>query len=310
MTAEANAEELINVVCRDLLGSPAQRELFTAGIGRVHGLRLHDCRDVVVKIHPAATSLTKLQATHQAQLSLVDAGFPCPRPVIAPASLPGHGPITVEYLVTGGGPGRPRTAAHRTAMVEAFHWHSDLLRAQPASGMLREPPGWADLRTRASIWPRPHDPTLRFAACPEVRWIDELAAAALDELRRFSGPVILAHCDWESQNMLFNGPRLHVVFDWDSLLVERAACLVGLAAGCHTAQGEPGVSDSPSTADVELFLDLYAEASGRPWTRADRRAAAASALWLRAYNARIEQASAIATSWPWSTALSADYLGV
>jgi hypothetical protein len=192
-------------------------------------------------------------------------------------------------------------------MVQAFHWHTELLRDQAVPAELRQPPGWADLRPRTGIWPQPHDPALRFAADPEARWIDELASAALDELRRFAGPVALAHCDWESQNMLFDAARVHIVWDWDSLLAERAACLVGFAAGCHTAQGEPRMSDAPSSGDVALFLDEYAEVSDRPWVKAERRAAAASALWLIAYNARIEQATAAADR-PWSAALSADYL--
>jgi len=308
MTTSGDAEQLINVVCRDLLGSAAQQEIFISiRVSSVYGVRLADGRDVVIKVHPTSGSLTRLRAVHRLQLKLADTGFPCPRPVIAPVSLPGHGPIAVEYMVTGGEPGRPRDPAHRRAMVEAFHWHTELLRDQPATAELLEPPGWADLRTRPGIWPAPHDPALRFEADPDASWIDDMAGAALAALRPFSEPVTIAHCDWESQNMRFDNARVHVVWDWDSLLAGRASCLIGFAAGCHTAQGRQGISDAPTVAEVSLFLDEYAEVSGRSWTTARRRAAAASALWLIAYNARIEHASAAADK-PWSTALSIDYL--
>jgi Ser/Thr protein kinase RdoA (MazF antagonist) len=292
VTSEPDSDGLLSLVCQTLLDSSPDRLWFAAGqVNRVYGLRLHDGRDVVIKLHLTAMPLTRLRATHRAQMRLADANFPCPRPIIAPARLPGHGTVTVEEMVTAGGPGRPHTDAHRRAMVEAFCWHHDLLRDQRVTAALRRPPAWADVRPRVHLWPRPHVPALRFRAERQARWIDNLARTAYAELSGFSDSITIAHCDWESQNMRFEDDRVRVVWDWDSLLAERTACLVGFAAACHTAQGEAGIPDAPKPAEVARFLDSYADISGRRWTKPRRSAAAAAALWLIAYNARIEQAS-------------------
>ncbi|MEU8983088.1 phosphotransferase [Streptomyces sp. NPDC048309] len=308
MTLDESSEDLLARICPDMMGSAVDHLLFRVErVGKVLGVRLEDGREVVVKMHPPGTSLARLRAVHSARAVLTDAGFPCPEAVLAPVRLPTGPADTVERLVTGGGAGRPRSSEHRRAMVEAFSWHMELLHDYPARSVLREAPAWANVGSRPGLWPPPHDPALRFHAIPETRWIDDLASTALGELRTYHGPFALAHCDWEAQNMVFDDGRVHAVWDWESLLTARRACLVGFAAGCYTAQHSP--ADAPSPPEVGLFLDEYAEVSGSPWTKRDRRAAAAATLWLISYNARFEHAAGVASG-PWLTALTADYLNV
>jgi len=78
--------------------------------------------------------------------------------------------------------------------------------------------------------------------------------------------------------------RLHVVHDWDSVIVQREATIAGAASAVYTAGGAPNTSASVSQS--EAFLAAYETARGRPWTTEERELCWAAGLWVRLFNAK------------------------
>lgn len=114
--------------------------------------------------------------------------------------------------------------------------------------------------------------------------LDETARRVRTRLRRAALPEVVGHGDFESQNIRWNGDRLHVVHDWDSAVARPEAAIAGLAAAVFPAGGP---EDRPATvAETERFLDGYARARRRPWTREESEVAWAARLWVLAFNAK------------------------
>lgn len=97
-------------------------------------------------------------------------------------------------------------------------------------------------------------------------WIDESARRVRDLLSAYEAPL-----------------RLVAVHDWDSVIAQPEAAIVGLAAAVWAAQGSPG--GAATVAQTEQFIDAYQTASGH-WSEHDRAAAWAAGLWVRLFNAK------------------------
>src|SRR6185436_19775478 len=87
--------------------------LFRAGrIDAVYGVRAAVGRRLVVKAHRPPADLGARRAVVRAQTALVEAGFPCARPVAGPIEVEGR-TVTVETLLDAGAPADPRDPAIR-----------------------------------------------------------------------------------------------------------------------------------------------------------------------------------------------------
>jgi|SRR5690242_12096212 hypothetical protein len=90
--------------------------------------------------------------------------------------------------------------------------------------------------------------------------------------------------DWYSQNLRWTDRRLHVVHDWDSVVAQPEAAIIGAAAAIWPGTGTPG--EVATVAQTEDFLTAYQEAAGQTCTDEEIRAAWAAGLWTRAFDAK------------------------
>jgi hypothetical protein len=74
-----------------------------------------------------------------------------------------------------------------------------------------------------------------------------------------------------------------VVHDWDSVIAQPEAAIVGLASAVWAAQGGPG--EAASVRQSEAFIQDY-ERECSSWSEQDRAAAWAAGLWVRLLNAK------------------------
>lgn len=269
--------------CRRWLGAPPAAELFRSGyLSAVTGLRLADGRKVVVKVRPGLPRLTGCAAVHRA---LWTAGFPCPEPLVDLQPLDGYA-ATAEALVPDADQPPPRS--------EPARWSASglarLVKLAPDPGSvpsLAPSPSFAGWdHTEPGLWPAPEDLDVDLNACPGPRWLDRVAAAVRDQLRGHRGDPVIGHGDWHPENLVWHGPLLLAVHDWDSVICQPEPAIAGLAAASFLGLGGPA-----PLADVEdsaAFLDAYQEARGRSWDSGDYAACWAAGLWQRVFDARTQ----------------------
>ena len=81
----ANVDERLAAWCRRQLGSaPVERFFGADHLSQVHGLRLADGREVVLKLRGRQELLLGCHAVHRA---VWEAGIPCPEPLVGPQPL-------------------------------------------------------------------------------------------------------------------------------------------------------------------------------------------------------------------------------
>jgi hypothetical protein len=267
--------------CQQQLGTPIE-ELFPPRnhLSQVIGVRLDDGREIVIKSRP---DQPRIAACTDVQRHLAALGYPCPHVLAGPAAI---GPLvaTAETHVPGGEiltSGDRLAERYATALAE-------LVRLAPAAETMRArldpPPTWVWWdHDEVGIWaPRDDGPEdlNEFTAPP---WLEQLARRVRDRLGRDTSRHVVGYADFEAQNLRFQGGRLLVVHNRDSLTVRRESMIVGAAAAVYTASGQ---SLSEATVEqTEAFLDAYEHARGAPLNQADRGACWAAGLWVRAYNA-------------------------
>jgi Phosphotransferase enzyme family len=267
--------------CTRWLGAPPAAELFEAGwLSTVKGLRLTDGREVVVKVRPREPRLAGCAVVHRA---LWAAGFPCPEPLVDLQPLDGYA-ATAETLVPDAG--QPPPAGELAVLSAAALARLVELAPDPGSvPSLAPSPSWAGWdHAGPGLWPAPEDRDVDLNAGPGPPWLDRVAAAVRDRLRRPAGRPVIGHGDWHPENLGWQGRRLIAVHDWDSVISQCEPEIAGLAAaGFLGLGGPPGVA---SVADSAAFLDAYQQERGCRWTAADRAACWAAGLWQRAFDAK------------------------
>jgi len=275
------AMDALTVWCTRWLGAPPAAELFEAGyLSTVKGLRLTDGREVVVKVRPYGSRLAGCAVVHRA---LWTAGFPCPEPLVDPQPLDGQ-VATAEKLVLD--VDQPPPESELAALSAAAL--ARLVELAPDPGTvpsLAPSPSWVGWdHAEPGLWPTPEDRDVDFNACREPQWLDRVAAAVRDLLRRHAGDLVIGHGDWYPENLRWQGPRLTAVHDWDSVICQPEQAVAGFAAATFL-----GIDGSPGMASVEdsaAFLDAYRRARGCSWTSADHAACWAAGLWQRAFDAK------------------------
>jgi Ser/Thr protein kinase RdoA (MazF antagonist) len=102
------------------------------------------------------------------------------------------------------------------------------------------------------------------------------AAGRVDDLGLRDWPVQIGHSDWHPGNMLFDGPKVVAVIDYDSARLMPRVIDVGNGALQFSVQRTNDDIDRwPAEADEKryrAFFEGYASATGGPLTRAERQA--------------------------------------
>ncbi len=266
------------------LGAPVAECLFyRTSVGSVAGVRLDDDRRVVVKAHQPHVAGARLYAVRDVMAALAAAGFPCPRPLVAPAPL-ASGLATAEDLIDRGElrdghePAVRRELARRLAELVA------LVEVTPS----REPLGasWFSGLPAERLWPRPHSPLFDFERTREgAGAIDAIAAEARRVPR--AGARVVGHFDWRAEHVRFDGDRAVAVYDWDSMHVDLEPVVVGAAAHAFCADWErDDVPAAPSVDELRAFVSEYEDARGGRFADNERRTLAGSLVYSLAYTAR------------------------
>jgi len=272
--------------CREhLRAGVAAYELFASSVGSVHGLRLTDGRRVVLKAHRRETDVYHLAAIQRVQGALADAGFPAPRPLLAPTPI-AQGIAVVETLIDEG----ERADAHDPLIRRAVA--GGLVRVIETARSIPRPPGlvaWRDASER--LWHRPHDRRFDFAGTAHsAGWIDRLAAQARRQLdEHAAGPVVIGHGDWRVEHLRFHRGALSAVYDWDSLALGPEPAFAGAAAHAFTADWTIDTPRQvPQLEESLAFLDDYQHARAARFSHHERRVARAALVLAMAYGARCQ----------------------
>ena len=271
--------------CGEHLGSPPAAELFRSGhLSAVIGLRLADNRAVVVKVRPDSP---RIAACAEVQRHLFESGYPCPEPLTGTAPF-GDDVATAETYVPGGAM-LPAAGRPARAFAEAFARLVTLAPRPAEVPALDPPPSWAAWNhAEAGLWPHPEDPDVNLNEVAGPAWIDDTGRRARDRLRAGASEAVIGHCDWLAGNLRWNGDKLLVVHDWDSVTADSEAVLVGFAAALYSAVS---VKELATVEETERFLVAYRDARGREFSADELERSWAAGAWTRAYDAKYQHAA-------------------
>ncbi|MDQ6779335.1 MAG: phosphotransferase [Actinomycetota bacterium] len=281
---EAIAEAL-DAFSRAHLGAAVScYKFFATSVGSVHGVLLEDGRRVVIKVARADTDRDHLLAVQGVQAHLVAAGFPSPRPLVAPTPL-AHGVAVVESLLDDGSWGNAHDPAVRGEMASALAKLIELCRPRAQLEGLRTTREGAK-----RLWREPHDRRFDFPGTAHgAEWIDRLARAASEQLDGLAlGPAVVGHCDYRTEHLRFSDGRVSAVYDWDSLCAGPEPVIVGQAAHAFTADWSRDGWHLPTLDESFAFISDYETARGAPFTREERQGASAAMIAAVSYSARCE----------------------
>ena len=279
--------------CLRHLGAPFERVLFRSGfLSQVVGVELSSGLRAVVKARP---SQPRIAGCLQVQAELARTGFPCPQPLTVATQV--HGlTVTAETEVAGGAALPIEAGAAPFAALLAR-----LISTAPAPGAvsaLAPSPPWTawDHRGRR-LWPDvdEHGQDLNLLGGPE--WIDDTARRVRERLLATPRSVRIGHGDWQSQNIRWTGLDPFVVHDWDSVIAQPEAALVGLAAAMWPREEEGPDVVTASVAQTAAFIASYQDFAGREWQASEVRDAWAAGLWLRLIYAKQDVAEGGSQQW-------------
>jgi hypothetical protein len=281
---------LIDAFCKDELGAHVADFLFYASsIGAVCGVSLVDGRRIVVKVHQFSRSLDFLKAVVRVQRYLISNGYPCTKPLLDPRPLALSIATTEEFVDEGEyreayDPTICRPMAEMLALlIQLTRIPEAIPGVQPTSLDLRLPVG--------VIWPTPHSKLFDFEATAiGAEWIDEIARQAQEIKLYGEGQLVIGHSDWGVKHFRFIGKKIHVIYDWDSLVFEKEPIIVGHAAWYYTYTEYFGGSRLPTDEESRAFIKEYETARGTPFTYQEHQTLQAAKVYGLAYSARCEHA--------------------
>lgn len=270
--------------CTEHLGSAPADELFRSGhLSTVVGLLLVDGREVVIKVRP---DCPRIAACVDVQRRLFVAGYPCPQPLTD--AVPFDGAVATAETYVAGGAMLPSGARVGESFAEAFALLIELAPAPTAVAGLDPVPSWAAWNhTENGIWPTPEDLDVNLNEVVGPQWIDDAGRFARERLRSGNTEAVIGHCDWLAGNLRWTEDRLLVVHDWDSVVADSEAVLVGFAAALHSTVSADKLA---TVEDSERFLVAYCRARGREFTPDERERSWAAGVWTRAYDAKYQHA--------------------
>ena len=242
--------------------------------------------EVFVKVWPGTVDATALAAQVEVQAVMASRGFPAPAVLMGLSALGPGWAVGMAYDRGGVAtdvrhPGIRRLMARGLAR---FVSEADVCRS--VGGLPRR-----TLPVEGVIWPRPHSVLFDFEATARgAEWIDEKARPALATMRSAESRAVVGHHDWSAKNMRMGPDGIAVLYDWDSVFLDRQTFTLGYAAAHFPVTWDLDVPETPAVGDVESFVREYEEARGATFTRPDLAEIAASATYARAYKARCEHA--------------------
>lgn len=270
---------VIDEWCESSLRSGVVETLFERGnLSHVRGVLLADGREVVIKVRPWED---RLQGCIAVQQRLADAGYPCPAPLGNLDQVDGWA-VNAEALVAGGDQRDPALGAGAyAALLRRLVAMAPVVDCVP--GLFPSPPWSAWDHPGTAIWPERDDRGANLNLFNGPAWVDTAARRVRELLDAYRAPLRVGHGDWESQNIRWTGNSPRVVHDWDSVIAQPEAAIVGFASAVWAAQG--GSGQAASVCQSEEFIQVY-EREGSGWSEQDRAAAWAAGLWVRLFNAK------------------------
>ncbi|WP_433296000.1 hypothetical protein ACQP2F_37285 [Actinoplanes sp. CA-030573] len=275
--------------CRKHLGSvPSDVLLVSEHMSEVYGLRLADGREVAVKARPDQSGREATCVEVQRFLALN--GYPAAAPVTG-VTVTGGRAIHAEEWRPGGELSRDDSPAaavrYATGLARLVGLAAGVEVGGSAPGAVEPPlpnPEWTRWdHDEPGPWPRnPHHDGRDESLVPA--YVVDAARRVRERLAGTWLPRVLGHADWESQNIRWDGDRLHAVHDWDSLAWLPEAAIAGAASGAFGSYAEPTLTPVESSA---AFLDAY-QKERRGFSDEEIEVAWAASLWLALHNARGE----------------------
>ncbi len=263
---------LIDDFCRRELASPVATFLFyESSIGAVCGVKLSDGRRVVLKIHQPSRSLDFLNAVIQVQRYLIADNYPCTKPLLTLKPI-ADGTATVEELVDEGVYRDAHNSAIRRSMAEMLAWllkltwTPEIIPGLQLSALdLRLPSG--------TTWPTPHSKLFDFEATTKgAEWIDTIARRNQEMKLQGAGQLVVGHMDWGVKHFRYlPDERVRIIYDWDSLVLEKEPIIVGYAASYFTYTEFFDIERLPSREESQAFIAEYEVARGKPFTLDERK---------------------------------------
>ncbi len=188
-----------------------------------------------------------------------------------------------------GSTGLPTSGRSAGAFAEPFARLVDLAPRPADAHDLHPSPAWTAWSDQeGGLWPWPDDRDIDLNAVDGPPWVDDAGRHARDRLRAGVTEVVIGHGDWYAGNLRFRGDRLIVAHDWDSVITESEAVLVGFAAAVYPTLN---AGDESTIAETEDFLAAYTKARGRAFTAEDVECSWAAGVWQRAFEAKKQHAS-------------------
>ena len=190
-------------------------------------------------------------------------------------------------------PDQPEAALAELARLQAHVASSAGLAPRPLAGPLpfaaesRLPDHLLGVRAGDALWPRPHSRLFDFDAtrrgAEDIDALAELARAALQP----AGRIVLGHGDWRVEHLRFDGARVVLAYDWQSVCRCEEAALIGFAAHAFCADwSRDDPRQAPTLAEARAFVADYEGARGAPFARDERRLCGAAFAYSVAYTAR------------------------
>ncbi len=142
----------------------------------------------------------------------------------------------------------------------------------------------ADLR---ELWPQLEDYDVDLNTARGPKWLDDAGRAARERLRSSDDAVVIGHGDFYADNLRWHGDELVVVHDWDSVVADSEAALVGFTAAVYPTLH---AGDEATVKESAAFLTAYQRASRSQFTRDQIQRSWAAGVWLRAFDAKKQSA--------------------
>jgi hypothetical protein len=210
------------------------------------------------------------------------------QPSLPPRGKFGGGFATVEAFVDDGKPADAhepeirRSRAH--ALARLIGLAADGLDAQALLQAWKPPPDRGQ-------WPVPHNALFDFEATSAgTECIHEITSKARKILDNPPGKMVVGHADWSAKHFRFEEGRVCVIYDWDSLRLDKEINLLGHTAAHFSFTESFDVPRRASPEEARLFVEEYEMARRAPFSEQECVAISAAATYGLAYTARCEHA--------------------
>ena len=144
---------------------------------------------------------------------------------------------------------------------------------------------------QSSLAQRTHSKLFDFEATTAgAEWIDEIASKMQAIKLQGAGQLVLGHADWSVKHFRYIDEQVRVIYDWDSLVLEKEPVIVGHASINFTYNEFFDGPRFPTEEESQAFIADYEVARGKPFTPDEQQTLQAAKIASLAYGARCEHA--------------------